>query len=127
MVIPLYVPQALLRVCRTERRTCSFFPMCRRTLYCFVLLTGEKRNNIKIIIDGSRQEAVEADVVEAEDAIFNLTPTKRGAPQDATRRAFFTPNPAVPRPHDRLFHSDCIELLVRFHPKGDADISLCPD
>ena len=101
--------------------------MCRRTLYCFVLLTGEKRNNIKIIIDGSREEAVAADVVEAGDAVFNLTPTKREAPQDAPRRVFLTTNPAVPRHHHRLSNSDCIELPVRFHPNGDADIFLCPD
>ena len=43
--------------------------MCRRTLNIFLLFAGLKTGRIRVIIDGSREEAVEADVVEGEDAI----------------------------------------------------------
>ena len=80
-----------------------------------------------MIIDGSRKEAAEADVVEGDDADFHLMAIKKEAPVGAPRRAFLTHNPDILRPRQHLSHLDCVELLVWFHPSGDADIFLCPD
>ena len=38
--------------------------MCRRTLNIFLLFAGLKTGRIRVIIDSSREEAVEADVVD---------------------------------------------------------------
>ena len=101
--------------------------MRRRTLTIFFLFAGLKTGRIRVIIDGSREEAVEADVVEGEDADFHLTAIRKEAPGGAPRRAFLTHNPDILRPCHHLSHQDCVELPIRFQPSGDADIFLCPD
>ena len=51
--------------------------MCRRTLDIFLHVAKLKTGSIRVIIDGSREEAAKADVVEGEDADFHLTAIKR--------------------------------------------------
>ena len=92
--------------------------MCRRTLSIFLLFAGLKTGRIRVIIDGSRGGGRGG---------RGLTAIKKEAPAGAPRRAFLTHNPEILRPCQHLSHLDCVELPIRFHPSGDADIFLCPD
>ena len=127
MVLPFHFSQTLLCVSGTGNGGLVEFSMCRRTLDIFFHVAELKTGRIRVIIDGSRVEAAEADVVEEEDAYFHLTAIKMEAPVGAPRRAFLTRNPDILRPRQHLSHLDGVELPVRFHPSGDADIFLCPD
>ena len=127
MVLPVHFSQTLLCVNRTGDGGRVAFTMRRRTLIIFLLFAGLKTGRIRVVIDGSREETAEVDVVEGEDADFYLTAIKKEAPVGAPRRAFLTHNPDILRPRQHLSHQDCVELPIRFHLSGDADIFLCPD
>ena len=99
--------------------------MCRwRLILCF-LFTGLKTGRIRVILDGSREEAKETNLVQGETADFHLKPFKREAPGGAPRGIFLTRIPKILWQH--LNHHDCDELPVLFHPSVHADVFLCPD
>ena len=127
MVLPVHFSQTLLCVNRTGDGGRVAFTMCRRTLIIFLLFAGLKTGRIRVVIDGSREETAEVDVVEDEDADFYHTAIKKEAPVGAPRRASLTLNPDIFRPRQHQSHLDSVELPVCFHSSGDAVIFLCPD
>ena len=57
-----------------------------------------------MIVDGSREEVAEADVVKGDDADFHLKVIKKEAPVGALRRAFLTHTQNILRPRQNLSH-----------------------
>ena len=70
VVFPLHLSQTLFCVGRTGDGGRVAFTMCRRTLNFFLFFAGLKTGRIRVIIDGSREEAVEADVVAGDGRRF---------------------------------------------------------